>query len=281
MRLHFTSGYHPEADGQTERVNQTLEQYLRHYVSYQQDNWATLLPLAEFAYNNSPSETTGVSPFFANKGYHPNLSFYPERDLASSAARDFAVDLNDLHEFLKENIADAQKRYQTYADKRRTPPPDLQIGAQVFVHTKSFRTTRPSRKLAECNLGPYMIIAKVGPQSYTLRLPDSLRSVHPVFHVSQLEVAHPKPFPDRTQPPPPTVEVDGELEYKIAKILDSKTDHRCTCPLLYLVQWTGYEGTDQETDWILATELGNAQDVVDDFHKKYPNKPGPLAKLTN
>ena len=117
IKTKLSTAFHPQTDGQTERTNQTLEQYLRHYVSYQQDNWATLLPLAEFAYNNSPSETTSVSPFFANKGYHPNLSFYPERDLASSAARDFAIDLNELHEFLKENIADAQKCYQTYADK--------------------------------------------------------------------------------------------------------------------------------------------------------------------
>ena len=100
MKLHFTSGYHPEADGQTERVNQMLEQYLCHYVSYQQDNWSTLLPLAEFTYNNAPSETTGVSPFFANKGYHPNLSIHPERDLASAATLEFAVDLNSLHSHL-------------------------------------------------------------------------------------------------------------------------------------------------------------------------------------
>jgi len=70
MRLHFTSGYHLEGDGQTECSNQTLEQYLQIYCNYQQDNWADLLPLVEFAYNNAPSATTGVSPFFANKGYH-------------------------------------------------------------------------------------------------------------------------------------------------------------------------------------------------------------------
>jgi len=78
MRLHFTSGYHPEANSQAERTNQTLEQYLHVYCNYQQDNWSELLPLAEFAYNNAPSVTTGVSPFFANKGYHPNLLVYPE-----------------------------------------------------------------------------------------------------------------------------------------------------------------------------------------------------------
>jgi len=82
MKLHFTSGYHLEGDGQTERVNQTLEQYLCAYCNYQQDNWSELLLLAEF--NNAPSKTTGVSPFFANKGYHPNLAIHPERDLASN-----------------------------------------------------------------------------------------------------------------------------------------------------------------------------------------------------
>ena len=63
MWLHFTSGYHPEGDGQTKHMNQTLEQYLRVYCNYQQDNWSELLPLAEFAYNNAPSTTTGVFPF--------------------------------------------------------------------------------------------------------------------------------------------------------------------------------------------------------------------------
>jgi len=61
MRLHFTSGYHLEANSQAEQTNQTLEQYLCVYCNYQQDNWSELLPLAEFAYNNAPSATTGVS----------------------------------------------------------------------------------------------------------------------------------------------------------------------------------------------------------------------------
>jgi len=84
MWLYFTSGYHPEDDGQTKCTNQTLEQYLCIYCNYQQDNWSKLLPLVEFAYNNAPSATTGVSPFFANKGYHPNISVHSERDIASS-----------------------------------------------------------------------------------------------------------------------------------------------------------------------------------------------------
>jgi len=84
MWLHFTSGYHPEDDGQTKHTNQTLEQYLHIYCNYLQDNWSELLPLAEFAYNNALSATTSVSPFFANKGYHPNITIHSEHDIASS-----------------------------------------------------------------------------------------------------------------------------------------------------------------------------------------------------
>jgi len=73
MRLHFTSGYHPVADGQTEHTNQMLEQFLRIYCNYQQLDWAQLLPLAKFTYNNTSSVTTGISFFFANKGYHPQI----------------------------------------------------------------------------------------------------------------------------------------------------------------------------------------------------------------
>ena len=86
----------------------TLEQYLRIFCNYQQDNWYTLLPLVEFAYNNILSATTGISPFFANKGYHPNLTVHPEQDLASSCARDLVVNLNELHQELKSAISEAQ-----------------------------------------------------------------------------------------------------------------------------------------------------------------------------
>ncbi|CDO69315.1 hypothetical protein BN946_scf184976.g34 [Trametes cinnabarina] len=281
MRLHFTSGYHPEGDGQTERVNQTLEQYLRIYCNYQQDNWARLLPLAEFAYNNAPNATTGISPFFANKGYHPGLTVHPERDLTSARAREFAVDLEELHTELRRQIAEAQARYQVQADKHRLPAPDFRIGDLVYLKAEHIRTTRPSKKLSEKFLGPFEIIAKVGTHSYTLRLLDSMRAVHPVFHVSQLEPATLNVIPGRVQPPPPPVIVDGEPEYEILEILDSKLDrHRKTCKLLYLVCWAGYEGTDEETLWILAMELGHTQELVSDFHRTYPDKPGPLEKVT-
>jgi len=138
MQLHFTSGYHPEGDGQTECTNQTLEQYLHIYCNYQQDNWSKLLPLAEFAYNNAPSATTSVSSFFTNKGYHPNITVHPKHNIASSRAYDFTIDLDELQSILKAEISDAQQRYQKSADARCSPASNFKVGDKVFVKAQFF-----------------------------------------------------------------------------------------------------------------------------------------------
>ena len=108
MKLHFTSGYHPKGDRQTEHMNQTLEQYLQVYCNYQQDNWSDLLPITEFTYNNALNATTGISLFFANKGYHPSIFTHFDRDLVSSTAKNFIVDLEELHAQLCKTISVTQ-----------------------------------------------------------------------------------------------------------------------------------------------------------------------------
>jgi hypothetical protein len=84
----LSTAYHPETDGQTERMNAALEQYLRLYVAYLQDDWADWLPLAEFAANDTASETTTITPFFANYGFHPRLGFEPVLPTKNPAAQD-------------------------------------------------------------------------------------------------------------------------------------------------------------------------------------------------
>ena len=230
-------------------------------------------------YNNTPSATTGISPFFANKGYHLNLTIHPERDLTSSRAKDLVVNLDELHQELKATVSEAQLRYQGPADARRIPALNFIIGQQAFVKAKFFRTTQPSNKLSEKFLGPFKILAKAGSHSYTLRLPDTICGVHPVFHVSMLEPAVPNEIPNCIQSPPPLVDVQGELEYEIAKVLDSKIDRRRSCQLLYLVHWLGYENTNEEFSWLPATKLEHAKDLISNFHSAYPDKPGPLSNL--
>jgi len=166
--LHFTSGYHPKGGNQTEHTNQTLKQYLHVYCNYQQDNWSKLLPLTEFAYNNALSATTSVSPFFTNKGYHPNITVHPKHDIASSQAHNFAIDLNELQSTLKAEISAAQQYYQKSTDARHSPTSNFKVGDKVFVKAQFFQTTWPLKKLSKKYLGPYEIITQPGTLSFTL-----------------------------------------------------------------------------------------------------------------
>ena len=114
IKSNLSTAYHPETDGQTERVNQTLEQYIRLYTNYQQDDWVSLLPLAEFAYNNTLHSATQVSPFFANKGYHLRLEVSIEK-VMSYAAQQYAEDLDALHQYLQDQIRLAIEQYAKVA----------------------------------------------------------------------------------------------------------------------------------------------------------------------
>ena len=162
MKIHFTSGYHPEGDGQTECLNQTLEQYLRIFCNYQQDNWSEILPLAEFTYNNAPTSTTSVTPFFGNKGYHPNITVHPEHELASVKAHQFVTDLDELHAELHTQMTKAQARYQRPVHHCQISAPDFSIGQQVFVNAEHIRTICPTKKLSEKFLGSLDIMAHPG-----------------------------------------------------------------------------------------------------------------------
>ena len=96
-----------------------------------------------------------------------------------------------------------------------------------------------------------------------------------------LEPTIPNTIPGRVQSPLLLIMVDDEPEFEILEILDTKTDNHChACKLLYLVRWTGYEGTNEETSWILTPELGHTSKLIADFHVAYPAKPGPLSRLS-
>jgi len=115
-----STAFHPQTDGQTERMNQTLETYLRIFVNQEQDDWFDLLPLAEFAYNNARQESTRMSPFFANYDYHPRFlaEFSPT---PIPATNDFASHLHDVHDRLVENVKRAQDIQARYYDRKHKP----------------------------------------------------------------------------------------------------------------------------------------------------------------
>jgi hypothetical protein len=144
----LSTAFHPETDGQTECTNAILEQYLRASCNYQQNNWKQLLPIAEFCYNNTKSESTGVTPFYANFGYHPQ--FQPDLKATDSPTPDvsnYVSSLNTIQQELRAEIQWAQAGQAEQLNKGRQPDPILQKGDKVWLWRKYIKTTRPSNKL--------------------------------------------------------------------------------------------------------------------------------------
>jgi len=211
----LSTAFHPQTDGQTERMNAVMEQYLRSYVNYLQDDWADWLPIAEFASNNHTSETTAVSPFFANLGYDPHWQFDLSASLPNQVedqqARSAAKALTEIHDHQRTEMYRAQLRYQETADTHRLPTPDDQVGDLVWLDARNWKTRRPLAKLDHQRHGPFQIAHKISSHAFRLELHSSMQ-VHPVFHVSLLEPAVQDLLPGQQQPTPPPLEIGGKQE---------------------------------------------------------------------
>jgi len=130
----LSTANHPQTDGQSERMIQTVEQYLRHYLDFNQDNWVEILPMAQFAINNSRNATTHEAPHFANLGRHPRMTWNRiERDHGSEKAMVMATKLEQLHSQIAKDIEWAEDRMKQYYDRRRKDAPDLQVGERVYL----------------------------------------------------------------------------------------------------------------------------------------------------
>ena len=127
---------------------------------------------------------------------------------------------------LKQTLADSQAHYQKHTDIHWATPSKIEVGDLVFVLAKFIKTTRPSKKLSECYLGPFEVMDKPSAHSYKIKFPHHLCVIHPVFHISQLEPANPSLIPNHVNLPPLSIAIEGELEYKISQILNLKLDHR-------------------------------------------------------
>ncbi|MBW0470146.1 hypothetical protein O181_009861 [Austropuccinia psidii MF-1] len=143
----LSTAFHPETDGQTERVNQILEQYLWMYVSYHQNDWYTWLSLAEFDYNNTEHSSTKQSPFFTI--YGRNSSFDSIHISQDSPAGKWSTKLQSLKQVVKEELESTIRRFKKYSDRTRAIPPDFQPGDKVWLTSKNINTIRPTKKLSE------------------------------------------------------------------------------------------------------------------------------------
>ncbi|MBW0570732.1 hypothetical protein O181_110447 [Austropuccinia psidii MF-1] len=181
----LSTSFHPETDGQTERLNQILEQYLWMYVSYHQDDFHTWLPLAEFAYNNEEHSSTKNSPFFTIYGRNPSFdSIHISQD---TPVGNLSTKLQSVQQVVKEELESEIKCFKKYADGNRAIPLDFQAGYKVWLSSKNIKTKRPTKKLSERWLAPFEVLKKIGSHAYHLKLPQQWKPVHPVFHVSLLK----------------------------------------------------------------------------------------------
>jgi transposase InsO family protein len=248
IKHNLSTAFHPQTDGQTERANQTMEAYLRHYINHSQNDWVKKLPVAQLALNNHASETTGISPFFANYGRNPDLHLEPKDSVKSEAAITDATEMKKLHEILRDKIT-AQQTALKQNDKKQSPK--LKKGDKVYLLTKNLKTRRQTKKLDHVKVGPFLIEEPRGPVSYKLQLPPDAK-IHPVFHVSLLE-------PANAETPLQTTfhfETQEENEFEVERILKQKGQH-------FLVKWKGY-GPEENT-WEPLKNLKNCRQLLQQF----------------
>ena len=215
IEQNISTAYHPRTDGQSERTNQWLETFLRFVTDYKQRDWATYLPIAQFAHNNWPSDTTRKSPFFLLMGYNPRADWHH----ATSPLPQVTLRLDQFKEAREQARSLMIKAQESWVRHKDTPK--YKEGDLVWLEGRNLRLSQPTPKLAPRRHGPFKIVQVMSPVNYRLELPTQW-SIHPVFHIDLLmpyreTITHGANY---LRPPPDLV--DNEEEYEVEKILDSR-----------------------------------------------------------
>lgn len=284
----LSTAYHPQTDGNTERVNRVMEDMLRHFVDSNHANWESLLPMVEFAINSSHHESlafvneTGklqrYTPFQLNYGLTPNS---PLKALASEAFKgrrdapgvtQFLTELQEAHKKARGCLEAAQQRQKMYADLSRRPV-EYRLGQHVLLSTRNLMSRMVgSSKFLPRFIGPFKIIDRINEVAYKLELPEPLK-MHNVFHVSLLEEYKNREEGGTIHPPPLPQIIDGQLEYEVEQILlheyrtkalrKRKHSTKKITELRYFVKWRGY-GVEHNT-WEPAANCQNCPEKVQEY----------------
>lgn len=252
VKLKMSTSYHPQTDGGSERTNKTINQSIRYHVDINQKGWLASLPRVRFAIMNTVNASTGFSGFQLKTGRSPRV-IPPLAPLPANATQ-AEVDAHalvqqletDVHE-AQDNLLAAKVRQAYHANIHRAPEDVYEVGDLVMLSTKHRRRNykkggkKRVAKFMPRRDGPYKIVKAFPERSeYTLQLPGNPKTF-PGFHSSLLtrHVANdPDLFPDRELVRPgPVLNENGEEEYNIEKIVDSRRRGR---GWQYLVRWTGY-----------------------------------------
>jgi hypothetical protein len=256
----LSTAYHPRTDRQSERNNQWLEMAIRFITNQKQTNWAPYLPITQFVHNNWPSDTTRKSPFFLLMGFNPRADWVH----ATSPIPKVTLRLEQLKEAREQAQHFMIKAQQSWVKHRDTPK--YKEGDLVWLEGKNLRLNQPTAKLVPRRHGPFKVIQVMSAVNYRLELPMQW-SIHPVFHTDLLTpyketIMH---GPNFTRPTPELI--DGEEEYTVEKILDSRRFSRQR-RLQYLVKWEGY--LDSDNMWVDKDDVF-ADDKLREFKTSNPD----------
>jgi transposase InsO family protein len=272
--LDMSTAYHPQTDGQTERMNRTLEEMLRSYVSDKGSDWDQHLAMAELAYNTAVQESTGYTPFQLSYGMDARLPMDHAVSEAKAADNPIAVQTierwNSNLKQARHNLEQAQMRQSFYADQHREDH-QYRVGDKVMLTTENMKSK--VGKLNARYVGPFVVKKIISPVNVELDLPSTMR-ILPVFHLSKLKpyvpVTDPQRFPDRQQldRPVPVIEEDGSEYYKIERIIGKRRRKvRNKYITQYLVKWLGYDQS--ESTWITKQQLtDDAHGFIDSYEKE-------------
>ena len=263
----LSTAYHPQTDGETERVNQELDLSLRLYCANNPENWAKLLPQFEFAHNQRTHSVTGKSPFVLLYGYQPEAvgTIRTHRKHPSTEER-----LRSLQEARENTIAAHARAAAVMARRLPARAVPLQKGDKVLLDTKNLKLPYASRKLTPKRVGPFTITKVLGPVTFQLALPSTWK-IHPVFHAALLT-----PYrttkehgPDYTRPPPiPTPDQDDESEeWEVESILNHRTRRN---KREFLIAWKGWPTS--ENSWEPESHLRNAQYLLRNYKSRHKLK---------
>lgn len=255
VKLHLSTSYHPETDGQTERVNQCLENYLRCTCFTAPKKWFNWIALAEWWYNTAYHTSLNMTPFQALYGFSPPMvAEVVLPDCPDDNARQILQNRQLATQLIKDNLLKAQARIKHQADKHRTER-SFEVGDMVYLKIQPYRHTslsiHRSLKLHSKFYGPFRVLEKVGKVAYKLLLPEGCQ-LHLVFHVSQLK----KHIGSTAVPSPelPLIDDKGNIKVAPMTILERRLIPRNNEPVVqWLIHWTNLpvsEATWEDTDFI-------------------------------
>lgn len=265
-----STAYHPATDGQTERTNQTLETYIRHFVCHRQDDWVDWLPMAEFTFNNSTSSSTKLTPFFSWQGFHPRANSFTVPSTVPKAD-DFVILLEDIQLILVESLRHAKAvQARDYNNKARLSP-QYAVGDWVWLTRIFIPSARPSSKLDYRRVGPFRVAKLIGTNAVQLELGSAFHRLHPVFNVSLLTPYIDPSLGGRPTSTAPSSDARATLPIHnwqhVAGILDYRNRGRVHHE--YLLQWL--YGSPSDDTWVPLTDISTALDpYLLQFHTRYP-----------